>query len=52
MVVSAIWKKTRKSEFFKDYQNSTSSKDESYLRSLKNLRVRIFSNCTKTMLIT
>jgi hypothetical protein len=28
MVSSAIWKKTCKSEFFKDYQNCTSPKDD------------------------
>ena len=43
MVSSAIWKKTRTSEFFKDYQNCTSPKDECYLRSMKNSRVRVFS---------
>ena len=43
MVSSAILKKTRTSEFFKDYQNSTTPKDECYLRSMKNSRVRVFS---------
>ena len=42
MVSSAIWKKTRTSEFFKDNQRSTSPKDECYLRSMKNSRVRVF----------
>ena len=33
MVSSAIWEKTRTSEFFEDYGNSTSPKDECYLRA-------------------
>ena len=41
---SAIWKKTRTSEFIKDYQNSTTPKDECYLRALKNSRVLLLIN--------
>ena len=37
-------KKTRTSEFFKDYQNSTTPKDECYLRALKNSRVLLLIN--------
>ena len=43
MVSSAIWK-TCTSEFFKDYENCTSPKDECNLKSLKNSRVYVFSN--------
>jgi hypothetical protein len=42
MVSSAIWKRTCTSEFFKDYQNCTSPKDECNLKSLKNSRVYVF----------
>ena len=35
-------------EVFKDFQNSMSPKDKRYLRSLKNSRVRVFPNCTRT----
>ena len=34
MVLSAIWKKTCTSEFFKDYQNCTSPKDECNLNDV------------------
>ena len=43
MVSSAIWKKTCTSEFFKDDRN---------LKSLKNSRVYVFSNCTRNHTIT
>ena len=43
MVSSAIWKKTRISESFEDYQKSTIAKDECYLRSLKKLTSTCFS---------
>ena len=53
MVSSAIWKKTCTSEFFKDDdQNCTSPKDECNLKSLKNSRVYVFSNCTRNHTIT
>ena len=40
MVLSAIWEKHAcTSEFFRDYQNCTSPKDEYYLKSLKYLPV-------------
>ena len=42
MVFRAIFKIKTTSEFFKDYQNTTKSKDKCYLRSLKNLRAYIF----------
>ena len=35
---------TRTSEFFKDYQNSKSPKDECNLRSFNNSRVHVISN--------
>ena len=43
MFSSTIWKKARMSEFFKDYQNSTSPKNECYLRyeKLKSERFSI-----------
>ena len=49
VVSSAIWKKkhARTSEFFKGDQNCTSPKDECNLKSLKNSRVYVFSNCTR-----
>jgi hypothetical protein len=47
MVSRAIWKKTWTSEFFKDCQNCPSPKDECNLKSLKNSRVFVFSNCTR-----
>ena len=48
MVSSAInLEKTCTSEFFKDDQNCTSPKDECNLKSLKNSRVYVFSNCTR-----
>jgi hypothetical protein len=49
MVSSAIWeeKKTCTSEFFKDDQNCTSSKDECNLKSLKKSRVYVLPNCTR-----
>ncbi len=52
MVSSAIWKKHATSEFFKDDQNCTSPKDEYNLKSLKNSRVYVFSNCTRNHTIT
>ena len=53
MVSSAIWKKhARVHEFFKDDQNCTSPKDECNLKSSKNSRVYVFSNCTRNHTIT
>ena len=52
MVSSAILEQTCTSEFFKDYQNCTSSMDECSLKSLKNARVYVFSNCTRNHTIT
>ena len=52
MVSSAIWKKTCTSEFFKDDQNCKSPKDEYNLKSLKNSRVYVFSNCMRNHTIT
>ena len=34
----------RTTKFFKDYQNSTSTKDDCYLRSLKNSQAHDFPN--------
>ncbi len=45
MVSSAIWKKTCTSKFFKDDQNCN-------LKSLKDSRVYVFSNCTRNHTIT
>ena len=39
------------SEFFKNDQNCTSPKDECNLKSLKNSRVYVFSNCTRNYII-
>ena len=50
MVWSAIWKKTRASEFFNHYQNSR--KDERYLKALKNSEVRVLLNCTRNHAVT
>ena len=51
MVSSAILEQTCTSEFFKDYQNCTSSMDECNLKSLKNSRVYVFSNCTRNHIL-
>ena len=51
MVLSAIWEKTCTSEFFKDYQNCTSPKDECNLKSLKNSRVHVSQIARETMLL-
>ena len=42
MVLSAITDKHARVSFFKDYQNSTTPKDECYLRSLKNSRMLVY----------
>ena len=52
MVSSANWKKTCMSEFFKDDQNCMSPNNECNLKSLKNSRVYVFSNCTRNHTIT
>jgi hypothetical protein len=43
--------KTCTSEFFKDYQNCSSPKDERNLKSLKNSRLYVFPNARETILL-
>jgi hypothetical protein len=51
MISCAIWIKRARVSFFKD-QNSTSPKDECYLRSLKNSRVHVYPNFTRNHAIS